>query len=141
MKKGSKPQAIYFPSKSVKKLWEEKIAKNRGLLTENIPFKNFVGAAFLVNIIMIALVLLVQSFLPPQIPLYYGLPEGEGQLASSLMLVAPSLVSLLILAINISISYFLKEDFFKKTFILVSIGVTIFSAITTIKIILLTGSF
>ncbi len=104
---------------------------------KNVPFKNFVAAAFLLNIIVILIVLILQNFLPPQVPLFYGLPEGEEQLVSSLMLIVPSAASLLILVINLSISYFLKEDFFKKILVITAIGITIFSLVTTIKIILL----
>lgn len=130
-------RVAYSPSKSVKKLWEEKIAKNRGALYENVPFKNFVTAAFLLNIVVIVIVLVLQTFLPPQIPLFYGLPEGEEQLTSSLILIIPSSVSLLILAANVSLSYFLKEDFLKKILVITALGITIFSLVTTIKIIFL----
>lgn len=140
-KKQTKAEKIYFPSKSVKKLWEEKIAKNRGKLIENIPFKNPLIAAVSANIIIILIILLLQVFFPPQVPLLYGLPEGEAQLASSLSLTLPSLISLIIIAVNVFISYLLKDEFFKKVLTITAIGLTIFSATTTIKIILLIISF
>ncbi|MEJ2441565.1 MAG: hypothetical protein P8Y06_01440 [Patescibacteria group bacterium] len=87
------------------------------------------------------MVVLVQIFLPPQIPLFYGLPEGEAQLAPSLSLIIPSLVSLVIMITNITISYFLKDEILKKFLITTAIGVSIFSIVTTIKIVLLVGSF
>ncbi|MEJ2348003.1 MAG: hypothetical protein P8Y17_02260 [Patescibacteria group bacterium] len=125
----------------IKKLWEEKIAKNKDVIVEKIPFKDFVGTIILINILIIALVVLVQIFLPPQIPLFYGLPEGEAQLAPSLSLIIPSLVSLVIMITNITISYFLKDEILKKFLITTAIGVSIFSIVTTIKIVLLVGSF
>lgn len=140
-KKQKKAEKIYFPSKSVKKLWEEKIAKNRGALIENIPFKNPLITAVSANIIIILIILLLQGFFPPQVPLLYGLPEGEVQLVSSLSLTIPSLISLFIIAINVFISYLLKEDFFKRLLIITAVGLTIFSATTTIKIVLLMISF
>jgi len=140
-KKQKKSQGIYFPSKSVKKLWEEKIAKNKNVIVEKIPFKDFVGGIILINILIIALVALVQIVLPPQIPLFYGLPEGEAQLTPSLSLVIPSLVSLVIMVINIAISYFLKDEILKKFLITTAIGVSIFSIVTTVKIVFLVGSF
>lgn len=140
-KKQKKTEKVYFPSKSVKKLWEEKIAKNRGVLIENIPFKNPLITAVSVNIIIILIILLLQGFFPPQVPLLYGLPEGEAQLVSSLSLTIPSLISLLIIVINVFISYLLKEEFFKKVLILAAVGLTVFSATTTIKIVMLMISF
>ncbi len=140
-KKQKKSQGAYFPSKSVKKLWDEKIGKNKEILVENIPFKDFVGLAFLINIIVIALVVLIQRFLPPRIPLFYGLPEGEEQLVSSLSLIIPSLASLIIMIMNIILSYFLKNEFLKKFLIITAIGAGLFSTITTIKIVSLVGSF
>ena len=140
-KKQKKAEKIYFPSKRIKKLWEEKIAKNRDALIEDIPFKNPLIAAVSANIVIILIILLLQGFFPPQVPLLYGLPEGEAQLVSSLSLTIPSLVSLLVIAINIFISYFLKEEFFKKVLIITAVGLTIFSTTTTIKIVLLTISF
>jgi hypothetical protein len=140
-KKQKKADKIYFPSKSVKKLWEEKFAKNKDALIENVPFKDALIAATSINVLIILIVLLLQKFFPPQVPLLYGLPEGEAQLVSSLSLTIPSLVSLLVIAINIFISYLLKEEFFKKVLIITAIGLTIFSTTTTIKIILLVISF
>lgn len=140
-KKQKKSQGTYLSKKSVKKLWEEKIGKNKEILVENIPFKDFVGAAVLINILIIALVVLIQKLLPPQLPLFYGLPEGEEQLVSSLSLVIPNLASLIIIATNVILSYLLKDEFLKKFLIITAIGVSLFSAITTIKIVFLIGSF
>ncbi len=140
-KKQKKTEKIYFPSKSVKKLWEEKIAKNKDALIENIPFKDLLIVAIAINILVILIVLLLQKFFPPQVPLLYGLPEGELQLVSSLSLTIPSLISLLVIVINVIISYFLKEEFFKKILIITAIGLSIFSITTTVKIVLLVISF
>jgi len=45
-----------------------------------LPFKNYAVASFLVNILIIFSVILAQRFLPPEVPLFYGLAEG-GDLA------------------------------------------------------------
>ncbi|MBU0572618.1 hypothetical protein KKH23_03220 [Patescibacteria group bacterium] len=140
-KKQKKAEKIYFPSKRVKKLWDEKIAKNKDALIENIPFKNPLIIAVAANILIILIILLLQGFFPPQVPLLYGLPEGESQLVSSLSLTIPSLISLLVIVLNIFISYLLKEEFFKKVLIITAVGLTIFSATTTIKIALLMIGF
>jgi hypothetical protein len=106
-----------------------------------LPFKDFVIASVSINILMAVIVLLIQRWLPPQIPLFYGKPRGEEQLASSLVLTLPSIVSLLILLINVSFAAILKDEFLRKTLVLAAIVVTFFAAITTIKIIFLVGSF
>jgi hypothetical protein len=85
--------------------------------------------------------LLALSNLPPQVPLFYGLPETEERLAPSWMLVVPSLASFLILLVNASLSLFIEEEFAKKVLVASSFSVALFSAITTLKIISLVGSF
>jgi len=142
MKKKNKiTEKISFPSKQVKKAWEEKISKSKDALIADIPFKNSLLVATFANVIIILVVLLLQKYFPPQVPLLYGLPEGEGQLVSSLSLTIPSIVSLLVIVVNILISYLLKDEFFKKILIVTAVGLTIFSATTTIKIAFLMISF
>lgn len=98
-------------------------------------------ASFLVNILIILSVILAQRFLPPEVPLFYGLAEGEDQLAPRLFLLIPSLASLVILTINSLISSRVEDIFIKKALILAAIGTTFFAAITTLKIMFLVGSF
>lgn len=107
----------------------------------DISFKNYAYVAVGVNLLILLIVLISQRFLPPYIPLFYGLAEGEEQLAPSFVLTIPSLVSILIIVLNISISSLAKDIFLKRTLILAAVVATIFSLITTIKIILLVGSF
>lgn len=134
-------QNTYFPKKRLIKIWEEKIAKNQKSLYANIPFNNVVILVLFVNLAVISLVLLIQVFLPPEIPLFYGMPEGEKQLAPSLALTIPSVASLLILLINLAITFFTENIFLKKTLILTTVGTTLLSLITTVKIAFLVGSF
>lgn len=84
---------------------------------------------------------IAQPFLPPQIPLYYGLPVGEEQLSSSLGLVIPGVVSLLILAVNFILVKIIKEEFLKKVLAITALIASFFAIITTYKIIFLVGSF
>jgi hypothetical protein len=92
-------------------------------------------------LLMTGVSLLALSNLPPQVPLFYGLPETEERLAPSWMLVVPSLASFLILLVNASLSLFIEEEFAKKVLVASSFSVALFSAITTLKIISLVGSF
>lgn len=107
----------------------------------DIPFRNYIYVALGVNLVILLIVVISQRFLPPQVPLFYGLAEGEGQMAPSFALAVPSLVSILIIALNISVSFSTKDVFLKRTLILAAVVATIFSVVTTIKIILLVGSF
>src|SRR3989304_7519833 len=93
------------------------------------------------NLVVVGIVLLALSILPPQVPLFYGLTETEERLASSWMLILPPIVSFLILLINASLSLFVEEEFTKKILVAASLAATLFSTITTLKIILLVGSF
>ena len=104
-----------------------------------IPPQNiYLGLA---NILVIVLVFIANSYLPPEVPLFYGLVYGEEQLASSYLLVLPSLVSLIIILINSMVSMYVEDKFIKSVLIITNFAVTFFSIITTIKIILLVGSF
>ncbi|KKU01574.1 MAG: hypothetical protein UX88_C0021G0005 [Candidatus Woesebacteria bacterium GW2011_GWC2_47_16] len=106
-----------------------------------LPFKNYAVAAFLVNILVIFSVVLAQRFLPPEVPLFYGLAEGEEQLAPRLFLLIPSLASLVVLILNSLVSSRVEDIFIKKALVIAAIGTTFFAAITTLKIMFLVGSF
>jgi len=103
--------------------------------------KKIFTISFSIGVLSIVSALIAQSFLPPQIPLYYGLPVGEEQLSSSLNLIVPGIVSLLILAVNFILVKITKEDFIKKVLAVVALIASFFAIITTFKIIFLVGSF
>lgn len=106
---------------------------------KKLPFKNFVYLAGVVSLIAVFFSLIIQKRLPPQIPLFYGLPQGEEQLISSWGLVIPGLFSFLIILINLAITSFLKDDFLKKSLAVASFVVSVFALITTLKIAFLVG--
>lgn len=125
----------------VKKIWDEKFGEKQNVFTEKTPFRDFVAFAVIVNTILIATSLFLHSFLPPEIPLFYGLPEGIDQLASSWLLPLPALTALLIILVNLLVASFIEDDFLKRVIILGGIATTFFSAVTTIEILILVGSF
>ena len=106
-----------------------------------IPFKNYVSFALTTNLIALILVIIFQRFLPPLVPLFYGLPVGEEQLVPSWVLIVPILVSILIISANVSGSLLVKDEFLKKTLVLGGILINVLSIVTTVRIILLVGSF
>lgn len=89
----------------------------------------------------IAFVLVVRNHLPPQLPLFYGLPKGEEQLTSTFGLIIPSLTSIAIVLVNFGLAQILSDSYFRRILSLASIGSVFLSTITTLKIIVLVGSF
>lgn len=98
-------------------------------------------SAILINIGIIILIVILRNMLPPQVPLFYGLAEGEAQLTPTLGLAIPSVTSICIVLINSLLMALVKDEFLKRILVYSSLAVTILSAITTIRIILLVGSF
>ena len=137
VKQGKLPQ---ISKSKIKKMWKEKFGGKEEILPQ-VPFKNYLSVAIIANVVLIALVLLIRSLLPPQIPLYYGLPESSSQLVPNWYLPIPSALSLLVIGVNISIAKNAKNVFLKKILIFSSIAVTFFSFITTVKIVFLVGNF
>lgn len=93
-----------------------------------------------IALITILIVVVLQTKLPPQVPLFYGAAEGEAQLVPTWGLVIPSAFSLLVVVANTALLSFTKQEFIQKVLIFSAFVVTLFSTVTTIKIILLVGS-
>lgn len=120
------------------KLPKFKIDKN---LLVGLPFSNWVYASFGVNLLLIVFVLAIQRWLPPQVPLFYGMAEGEGQLSRSIFLPIPALAAILITVVNIFVSLGVKDVFIKKSLIVAGLAATFLATITVVKIVFLVGSF
>lgn len=108
----------------------------------DLPFRNYILASLGVNLLIISVVLLFRkSILPPEVPLFYGLPEGQEQLASSSALIFPSIISIFITLLNSTIASFVRDGFLKKSLIVSGIFSVLFPLATILKIIFLVGSF
>lgn len=105
-----------------------------------IPLKRLLVSSLVISVITIVLGLLAQLILPPQIPLYYGLPQTSEQITPSIFIILPSLLSIIITIINTSFSTKIHDIFLKKTLAFASISVSVLATITTYKIIFLVGS-
>jgi len=127
--------------KTAKKAASIRIIKKSKLSIQRIPFVKFLYIAFIIGIFNILTILLVQQFLPPEVPLYYGLAKGQEQLTTSLGLITPGLVSLGIAIINTFIAYAISNDFLQKTLVITAFSTSIISFIATIEIVFLVGSF
>ncbi len=97
-------------------------------------------AGLLINFFVIVLTFLGQKYLPPQIPLFYGMAEGEEQLAGSIWLFLPNSLALIFLLVDGFVSSLIDENFTKKILIVAGIIATFFATITTVKIFFLVGS-
>lgn len=105
-----------------------------------LPFTRYIIAAVIINLIVIIFIFILKNFIPPEVPLLYGRPEGEEQLVSMAWLTIPQFISLGVIITNCLLAYIINEDFLKKVLVLFSLLVSAFSVITTLKIIFLVGS-
>ena len=133
-------QVAHIPTDKIKKIWSDAFTKNT--ITQRLPYKKYIYAAILIDILITALVLALAYFnrLPPEVPLFYGQPEGEQMLTSNWVLVLPALCSVIFLGVNTVLAYFIKDDYLKKTLILSGILLTLLAMITTLEIINLVGN-
>ena len=127
--------------KPFNKLSSKEVVKKHTLLFKKIPLIRIVYASISLAFINILIVIIVKNNLPPEVPLFYGLVKGPEQLTSSLGLIIPGVISLIITTLTVCLVIFLNNKFLQQTLILSSFAVSVFSIITTIKIILLVGSF
>lgn len=94
-----------------------------------------------INFFIILFIISAKKYIPSEVPLYYGLPSGRQQLAPALALIIPSVSSVVVIILNSLLSLAVKNDFLKQALITSGFVYTLLSAITTLKIILLIGSF
>lgn len=115
--------------------------KKSGEKTSSVPFKKLIYLIFLINLITAFTAFAIQKNLPPEIPLYFGLPQGTSQLSLSIGLIIPAAVSLTIAIVNVTLAVFVSDDYLKKALIFGGLGLTFFSTIAVFKIAQLVGSF
>ena len=108
---------------------------------KNLPYKGCLYFSFTLNIVTIIAIVLLRGFLPPVVPLFYGLPGGVEQLVPNLeIVIAPSL-GILITMINITVSNIVSNIFVKKMLVISSATSSLLLTFTVVKIILLVGFF
>ncbi|QQS39030.1 hypothetical protein IPM62_00210 [Candidatus Woesebacteria bacterium] len=110
-------------------------------IEKNLIYPKILFVSLLLIALSILSTFLLTQYLPPEIPLFFGLPESEDQIASSSALIVPSLFSLAILVLNSTIAYFSNDKFIKMVLIFSSLAISLLSTIATLKITLLIGSF
>ena len=107
----------------------------------NVPLKGLLYISIIINFACIVAIFLLKNLLPPVVPILYGRPTGEGQLLPTFGLSIAPMVSLGIIVLNLFMGRVLKESFNLKIFIAAGFLVSVLSAITVLKIILLVGFF
>lgn len=108
---------------------------------KKIVFNKYFVGAWILSLISIVGILLVRSYLPPLIPLFYGKPVGIEELAPRNFLFIVPVMSITISIINLMISKSAKDDFTKKILAVGSLIVSLITSVTVVKIILLVGFF
>ena len=88
-------------------------------------------------LIVVAIIVFISAKLPPQVPLYYGLPRGERQLANPVLLILPVSLASLFITTNTIIAYFTKKKFLKNFLVVLGFFSTLFSIFIMLKIIFL----
>jgi len=106
---------------------------------EKLPLKAYFNASWIINLTIIIFSLLIQKRLPPQIPIFYGLPQGEAQLSPPIGILIPSVSSLIFVLLSLSLINIIKDEFIKKILVVAGLTTAIFASITVVKIIFLVG--
>lgn len=104
------------------------------------PLKSLFTVSFIVNLAIILIGLVSTFILPPEIPLFFGLPKNNSQLASNYMIIIPSLASTVMIFFNFLIALKINGQYLKKALAFTSILITMLNIIATFKIIFLVGS-
>lgn len=125
-------------AKRVSKL---RFKKRSDEIKERVPHRRVIYLSVLINTAVIIILFIGLNRLPPEIPLYYGLPEGSGQIAERSYLVVPSLLTLVFIFINTIIVVLIENIFLKTALIVTCLMLSVFSLVTTVKIMLLVGLF
>lgn len=107
---------------------------------QKLPLKNLFSYSLIIDSVVLALSLLSRLTLPPQIPLFYGFPQTEAQLAPSILIILPSLVAIILTILNALIALNLESVYLKKVLAFTSLSFTILAFIATYKIVFLVGS-
>lgn len=107
---------------------------------ERLPLFKLIISTVITNLIVILIGLAAKFILPPQIPIFFGFPQTEEQLAPSLLIIIPPIISLFFTIINSVAAINIESSYIKKSFAFASLAVTLLSTIAVIKIIFLVGS-
>ena len=107
----------------------------------NIPLPKIFYLSLFINLLTISGTVALQRSLPPEVPLFYGLAEGEEQLSGKSGLGGLGVLSLVLTTFNLLLAILIKNEFLKKTLIVAGLSVSILTFNTISQIILLIVNF
>lgn len=112
----------------------------KGKNKEEKNIKNVWLFSIIINLFLIIGIFLLQKKLPPELPLFYGLPEGKDQLVKIDLFILPPL-----LAIGFSLTHFLiyknvEDKFIKEVLIYSLLFLSFFSLVAILKVVFLVGN-
>lgn len=110
----------------------------KGQDINKVPLRKILISSFFISVINLIISFSSQSFLPPQIPLWRGLPVSEEQLTPSIQILIPGLVGISISTVNTILIILLEDNHLKKILVLASFFCGVICLITALKIITLT---
>ena len=105
------------------------------------PFAGYFYISFTLNTLTILAILAVKNYLPPVVPLFYGVATGTDQLTSTLGLLIAPLASIVITSINLLLCQRVEDHFLKRILAASAILISFLTTITILKIIFLVGFF
>jgi hypothetical protein len=104
---------------------------------EGVPFRNTIALVISLNVLTFFVLALLFGKLPPMIPLLYGFPRSELQLAANYAIFLPNSIAVIITFINFGLSLLLKSDYQKKVLLFASLTISALASITALRIALL----
>ncbi len=116
------------------------IDKSKLVVSEGIAYSKLLYVSLLINIITIGLVFLFKRILPPEVPLLYGLAEGDSQLVDRDSLILPSLISIIVVLINTATSLMVSDEYLQKALVVTAFASSIIASIAVLEVLFLVGS-
>lgn len=108
---------------------------------KDLPFRGWVYFSVVLNLTSFISILVLRNYLPPVVPLFYGLPAGTEQLAPAIGLFLAPVLGLFTIFVNVVVGNMTRNIFLRRTLIVSSTSLSILLAVAVIKIILLVGFF
>src|SRR5690554_2537248 len=102
-------------------------------VAESVPLPKLFYTSLAIGILIVSFTFIFEKKLPPEVPLFYGLPEGGEQLSQAKGLSIPGLVALFVTITNFFFSRFSQSEFIKKSLIAAGFCVSILALITTVQ--------
>lgn len=115
------------------------IGKGKLVVSEGVAYSKLLYVSLLLNLVTILVVFLSRRILPPEVPLLYGLAEGDGQLIDRNGLLLPSLISIIIVLMNTAISLIISDGYLQKALVVTAFASSIIATVAIVETMFLVG--